>query len=255
MKVQGLSPLLVVFCFVGCRAPSPRTHDMVVSAAISLKEPMESLATIYRERYRDIQIRLNFGSSGLLCSQIEQGAPVDVYASASVTFLDELEQKGLLIPGTRRDLAGNRLVLIVPINSSWSLSEWDKLVSIDNLALGNPKTVPAGAYAKQCLESLGLWDELEPRLVFAEHVRQVLDYVGQAEVEAGLVYATDAQILRESVRVIAEAPKESHAPIRYGIAAVGSSRMADAAREFIDLATSSTGVEVHTNYGFSPPES
>ena len=216
---------------------------------------MEDLAATYQERYRGVRIQMNFGASGLLSSQIEQGAPVDVYASASVRFLDELQLQNLLLPDSLKPLAGNRLVLIVPKDSSLSHSDWSELVSTRRLALGNPKTVPAGAYARECLQSLALWKELSQRFVFAEHVRQVLDYVARGEVEAGLVYRTDAAILADDVRIITEAPEGSHSPIRYGIAVVASSEMAEDARRFVDLATSKVGGEVLASYGFLAPES
>jgi len=257
MKVQSLPALTVVLACLGgfcCNKTSPTTREMVVSVAISLKGPMEDLVTIYQERYSNIRIRLNVGASGLLGSQIENGAPVDVYASASVRFLDELQRQNLLLPDSRKPLAGNRLVLIVPKDSSLSLSDWSELVSARRIALGNPKTVPAGTYARECLHSLGLWKKLSSRLVFAEHVRQVLDYVAQGEVEAGIVYATDAAILPDDVSILAEAPEGSHSPIRYGIAAVASSKMAKAAQLFVDMATSNVGAEVLGSYGFSPPE-
>ncbi len=258
MKFRSLSVLSVLLVCLGgfsCGGTAPASGELVVSAAISLKGPMEDLVTIYQERYSDTRVQLNFGASGLLSSQIERGAPVDVYASASVRFLDELQRQHLLIPDSRKPLAGNRLVLIVPKDSSLFSTDWSVLVSTSRIALGNPKTVPAGTYARECLQSLGLWKKLSSRFVFAEHVRQVLEYVAQGEVGAGLVYSTDAAILPDDIRILAEAPPGSHSPIRYGIAAVASSEMAEAARRFVELATSKLGGEVLGSHGFSPPES
>lgn len=258
MRVQGFCRLGAAVLAAGssaCEAPAPRESEVVVSAAISLKGPMEELTRRFQKDHRDTRIRLNFGSTGLLSSQIERGAPVDVLASASMRILDDLERQELLRPDSRRLLAGNRLVLIVPEGSKLSRSDWPDLASLRNLALGNPKTVPAGAYARECLESLGLWEELRPRLVFTEHVRQVLDYVAQSEVDAGLVYETDARILPDAVRIVAEAPESSHAPIRYGIALVAASRRPEEARAFIELATGAIGKKVLQLHGFTTPGS
>jgi molybdate transport system substrate-binding protein len=255
MRVQAVClacAASVFFSSLVCCSSAEPENELVVSAAMSLKKPMEDISALYHARH-DARVHLNFGSSGLLSSQVMQGAPVDVYASASVRFLDELEEGGFLLDGTRLPLARNRLVLITPASSTLTLDDWSELTSVENLALGNPKTVPAGAYAQECLENLNLWESLRPRMVFAEHVRQVLDYAAQSEVEAALVYATDAKILPEAVRVVAMAPENTHSPIRYGIAVVASTRAPDAARRFVDLATSPAGMEVLESYGFIRP--
>ena len=115
------------------------------------------------------------------------------------------------------------------------------------------ETVPAGSYARESLESLNLWQALRPRVIFAEHVRQVLDYAAHSEVEAALVYATDAAILPDAVRIVAQVPEEAHSPIEYGIAVVASTRAPDAARRFVDLATSAEGIRLLESYGFLRP--
>jgi molybdate transport system substrate-binding protein len=256
MKVQDLSTfgvLLVCLGALSCATSDTVPKELVVSAAISLKGTMEDLASIYQERHSDIQIRLNFGASGILSSQIERGAPVDIYASASVVFLQELQKGNHLLGNSWTPLAGNRLVLIGTRSSKHASVDWTSLGSAKRIALGNPKTVPAGAYAKECLQNLGLWEGITPRFVFAEHVRQVLDYVARGEVEAGLVYATDAMILPNDVRVLAEAPKGSHSPIEYGIAVIATSEMTDEAQRFVELALSAAGRGVLRSYGFTTP--
>jgi molybdate transport system substrate-binding protein len=256
MKVQDLSTfgvLLLCLGAVSCETSENAPKELVVSAAISLKGTMEDLAGIFEERHSDVQIRLNFGASGILSSQIERGAPVDVYASASVVFLQELQKGNHLLGNSWTPLAGNRLVLIGSLGSTPSSVDWTSLGKTKRIALGNPKTVPAGAYAKECLQNLELWEDLTPRFIFAEHVRQVLDYVARGEVEVGLVYATDAMILPDDVRVLAEAPKDSHSPIEYGIAVVATSEMADVAQRFVELSLSSVGRDVLISYGFTAP--
>jgi molybdate transport system substrate-binding protein len=145
--------------------------------------------------------------------------------------------------------------LIAPGSSELSITDWSELASVESLALGNPKTVPAGTYAQECLQRLGVWESLQPRMIFAEHVRQVLDYAAQSEVEAALVYATDAKIRPDAVRVIAEAPEETHSPIRYGIAVVATSEVLEGAGGFVELATSPEGIRVLESHGFIRPGS
>jgi molybdate transport system substrate-binding protein len=225
--------------------------EILVSAAISLKNAFEEIGSMY-ENQTGIRARFNLGASGLLQKQIEGGAPVDVFASAGEKQIDELQAKELIFADTRRVLARNVLVLAVPIRSRLSLHSFAELVSpaLERLAMGNPKTVPAGEYAQEALRNLKLWDNLQPRLVLAENVRQVLDYVARGEVEAGMVYASDVLTARGKVAIAAYAPEGSHAPILYPIAVVKGTRYRSNAQRFIDLAVSKTGQRVLEKYGF-----
>ncbi|MFQ5791153.1 MAG: molybdate ABC transporter substrate-binding protein [Acidobacteriota bacterium] len=238
----------------GCTASPPRPSEILVSAAISLRTPLERITTIYHDRHEDVRVRFNFGASGLLSAQVERGAPADVFASASEKFLDELERQGLLLSETRRVIARNRLVVIAPRGMDRPLEDMAALTSLERIAVGNPKTVPAGIYARQCLERLGLWEELVRRLILAENARQILDYAARGEVQAALVYATDAAILPEAIRVVASAPEGCSEPIRYGMAVVTTSRMPYASQAFVDLTVSREGQEVFASAGFLPPQ-
>ena len=148
----------------------------------------------------------------------------------------------------------NALVLIVPAETQVPLHSFEELIrpEITKVAIGNPKTVPAGQYARQALKNLKLWSRLEPRLVLAENVRQVLDYVVRGEVEAGIVYGSDVSIAHGKAAVAASAPEDSHDPILYPIAVVKATEHASEARSFIDLALSHTGQGILAKYGFIP---
>ncbi len=222
-----------------------------MSAAISLKNAFEDIGRLYRLETGIIP-RFNFGASGILQKQIESGAPVDVFASAGEKQMDALQELHLLLPETRRTFALNTLVLIVPGKTRSAIASFRDLAgpALGRLAVGNPKTVPAGYYAAQTLRSLKLWDTLQPRLIPAEDVRQVLEYVARGEADAGLVYSTDVAVAAGRVVAVERAPEHSHDPIRYPIAAVKDSQHSDAARLFIETVLSTEGQKILTRYGF-----
>lgn len=233
--------------------PPTETQTVTVAAAASLTDAMTDVAAAFEERYPDIEVRLNFAASGTLQRQIERQAPVDVFASAAQTPMDELEARGLVDSETRRVFAANRIVMVVPVESEVSLKSLEALKTqeIDRLAIGNPETVPAGRYAKQALEAAQLYDSLETAqiLVFAENVRQVLAYVEQNSVDAAIVYQTDAAI-RDRVRVAFPIPADFSEPIRYPIAVVRQSQEPEAAREFVEFVASSESQGIFDKYGF-----
>jgi len=168
--------------------------------------------------------------------------------------MDDLEQQGQILDGSRKDLLLNSLVLIVPRDktdvSDFSDFETDK---VSKLALGEPESVPAGKYAQEALASMNMFDALQPKMVFAKDVRQVVSYVETGNVDAGLVYATDAEV-SDQVQVIATAPAESHSPIVYPIGVVGDSENAEAAQAFVDFLSSDTAIEIFEEYGFAMAE-
>jgi len=203
-----------------------------------------------RESGQAIDFRNNFGSSGTLAREIENGAPVDAIIAAGEKPVDDLEAKGLLLPGTRRNLLTNLLVLVAPEDSK--LAGFEDLTSaeVKLVALGDPATVPAGEYGQQTLKSLGLYDKIRSKIVLGKDVRQVLTYVETGNADAGLVYATDARISRK-VRVITTAPASSHAPIVYPVAAVAGTRNAQAVGAFLAYLSSDTARAIFVKYGFT----
>ncbi|MGE0126538.1 MAG: molybdate ABC transporter substrate-binding protein [Blastocatellales bacterium] len=247
--------LMPVLAGLACRQSTNREQragsEITVSAAASLRDAFGEIGKRY-EAATGARVNFNFGASGALQKQIESGAPVDVFASAGIPQMDALASQGLIAPETRRDFARNTLVLAVPADQSLGLKSFADLgeAAVRKLAIGNPRTVPAGQYAEQSLTRLGLWRQMEPRLVFAEDVRQVLDYVARGEVEAGIVYASDAQSSNHRVRVAARAPEGSHDPILYPIAVVRASKQQEAARAFIAEVVSDEGQRILEKYGF-----
>lgn len=227
-------------------------NSLTVSGAISLKDAFNEIGQLYKSK-SGVNVNFNFGSSGALQKQIEAGAPVDLFASAGEKQMDELAEKGLIDTQSRRDFARNKLVLIVPRDSKLNLTQFPDLNRSDllKIAVGNPKTVPAGQYTEQLFEKTNLKNNIQSKLILAEDVRQVLDYVVRGEVDAGIVYATDARIAGEKVRVVAEAPENSHSPILYPIAIIKDAKQKQSAQDFINLVLSPEGQTVLRKYGFA----
>jgi molybdate transport system substrate-binding protein len=228
------------------------TNEITISAAISLKNAFEDIGRIFQEKNPGGRLLFNFGASGDLARQIEAGAPVDVFASAAQKDMDDLDQKDRIIKGTRKDFARNSLVLIIPTKSAIHLTSLNDLRrgEIQKIAIGNPRTVPAGRYAEEVLKYFNLWEDVKDRLIFAGNVRQVLDYVARREVDAGMVYSTDTLVRAKELKVVAEAPHQSHPPVVYPIAVVKGSKQEALARKFIAVVTSRAGEKILERYGF-----
>jgi molybdate transport system substrate-binding protein len=247
---------------VGCsqpttNAPSDATAaqsesvELTVSAAASLQDAMKEIQPIYEAENPNITITYNFGSSGSLQQQIEQGAPADVFLSAAPKQMNALQEKDLLLEGTRQDLLKNSIVLVVPKEAT-GLANFKELETekASKIAIGEPESVPAGQYSKEVLTSLNLFESLRSKFVFAKDVRQVLTYVETGNVDAGLVYATDAKV-SDRVKVAATAPEDTHAPIIYPVAVLKDSPNPEAAKEFVEFLTSDRAKAVFEEYGFS----
>ncbi|WP_026104308.1 molybdate ABC transporter substrate-binding protein [Anabaena sp. PCC 7108] len=228
-------------------------NNLLISAAASLKDVMEEIKPLYQQTQPNVNISYNFGSSGALQQQIEQGAPADMFISAAKRQVDALEQKGLLVPGTRHIIAKNRLVLVVPNNVVGVSSFYNlKDAKIKKIAIGETRSVPAGQYAKQVLEKLKIWTQVQSKLVFANNVRQVLASVESGNADAGLVYATDAKISNQ-VNVVVAADEKYHSPIIYPLAVLKRSKKIDSAKEFSQFLSTNQAQAVFKKYGFILP--
>jgi molybdate transport system substrate-binding protein len=245
--------LITVTAFVSSSlAFAQQPKEITVSAAISLKNAFEEIGKIYEAKNGGTKVVFNFGASGDLMRQIEGGAPVDVFASAAQKDMDDAEKKGLIAVGSRLNFAANSVVLIVPLKSGTAMKSFEDLKSgsIKKIAVGNPKTVPAGRYAEEVLKYYKMPDEIKDKLIFTENVRQALDYVSRDEVDAGIVYSTDAIARSKEVAVVATAPEASHKPVVYPIAMVKTAKNSEQANAFIALVTSAEGKRILGRYGF-----
>ncbi|HZE91547.1 MAG TPA: molybdate ABC transporter substrate-binding protein [Rhizobacter sp.] len=227
-------------------------HDLTVSAAASLQNAMREMGTAYQTANPSAKVSFNFAASGPLLAQIAQGAPVDVFASADLETMDKAQAQNLINPATRVNFAANELVLISPLAKPVLASVNDLTKpAVERIAVGSPSTVPAGRYAQAALEKRGLWGVLSPKFVFAESVRQSLNYVSRGEVDTGFVYRTDALLEKDKVRI--DLAVETEKPVLYPIALVSASKSAAAAGEFVKFVTGPQGQAVLAKYGFAKP--
>ena len=247
--------LAVTLAAVLLLASGAAAQEMTLSVAISLKDVTEDLGRTFMAAHPGVTLRYNFGASGDLQKQIEAGAPVDVFLSAALRQMDELEKQKLILVETRRAFARNVLVAVKPADSKIDITKAADLAEarVTRIAIGNPKSVPAGQYTEESLRALGLWDRLQPKLVFAENVRQVLDYVARGEVDAGFVYTTDAATRTQGVKEAFRPPDDSYRPVVYPGAVVAASKQATLARAFLDLLSGEQGRAVLARFGFQPP--
>ncbi|MDX2100804.1 MAG: molybdate ABC transporter substrate-binding protein, partial [Leptolyngbyaceae cyanobacterium bins.59] len=249
-SVALTSFLLVLGLQVLNPEPASARTNLLVSAAASLKDVLEEIRPLYQRIRPDVNLTFNFGASGALLQQIEQGAPADIFISAANRQMDTLAQKGELVTGTRANLASNKLVLVVPKNSRSVTSFLSlKRPEIKRIAIGEPRSVPAGQYGEQVLRKLGLLDDVRSKLVFANNVRQVLAAVESGNADAGLVYLTDAKI-SDKVKIVVMADESFHSPIVYPMAVLQSSKNKDAARAFLQYLSGSEARRVLRKYGF-----
>lgn len=227
--------------------------EVTISAASSLTNVFQDIARSYETEYVDARVMLNFGGSGGLLQQIAKGAPVDVFASADQETMDIAAMQNLLAADTRQDFARNTLVLIVPSDSPIRLGQLADLQqsSVERVAIGNPASVPAGRYSRQALKAANLRDNLQDKVINTQSVRQSLDYVARGEVAAALVYATDARLMKDKVKIAFTVPLETD--ISYPIAQVRDSANSDEAKRFINYLQSPVGQDILARHGFLKP--
>jgi molybdate transport system substrate-binding protein len=225
-------------------------EEIVVSAAASLTDAVREIAKAYESKTRH-KVTLNFGSSAALARQIEEGAPADIFFSADLKTMGDLEKKGRLEPGSRRNLLSNRLVLVIPADSALEINAPKDLLraEVKRIALAEPASVPVGVYSKSYLEREGLWEKLKEKIVPVLDVRATLASVESANVEAGFVYKTDAAISGK-VKVAYEVPIEKGPKITYPIAVVKDSRKKAAARDFVNFVMTPASKDTFKKYGF-----
>jgi molybdate transport system substrate-binding protein len=243
---------------IGATAAAGRTDrisggELLVFTAVSLKNALRDVIEVFEDRHPGIAIHLHTGASGLLARQIERGAPADLFLSAAPVEIDRLQEAGLLLHDSRGAFAGNRMVIAVARGVEPPATFHDLIEArFDRIAVGNPRTVPAGRYAAQALHSQEMYDTLASRLVPAENARQVLDYVVRGETAAGIVYRTDAHLAKRDVIIGPEPPADTHAPIIYEAAVPDAADNPNAALLFIDFLQSNRGQAVLSRFGFLP---
>lgn len=251
-----LSILTILFVLSGCTGNQSKNMDtskkkveLTISAAASLQDALTEVKPQFEKENPTIKVNFNFGGSGSLQQQISQGAPVDLFFSAAEDQFALLKKQGLIVKGEGKDLLRNELVLIVPKGGDNRLKGFDSLGSVKRIAIGTPESVPAGKYAKETLEKLNVWNAVQSKLVYAKDVRQVLTYVETGNVDAGIVYRTDA-LISSKVKIIADAAENAHAPILYPVGVMKNSSHRNEADLFYDYLQKPKTMKLFEKYGF-----
>jgi molybdate transport system substrate-binding protein len=249
MKIRSFFPtFILILTLVHPAGRGLRAEELTLFAAASLKNALVEIAVAW-EKPTGNHIRLNLESSGTLARQIQEGAPADIFFSADEAKMNDLEKKGLIVPETRKSLLSNQLAIIIPAKSPATVTQALDLLSLQKIAVGEPKTVPAGIYAREYLTGLGLWNRLHGRIIPCENVRAALAAVGSGNADAGIVYKTDA-LISTSVKTAFLVPLHEGPQISYSIAVVQSGKSKTAAQSFIEFVSSESGSRIFKKYGF-----
>jgi molybdate transport system substrate-binding protein len=242
---QTLAFLFAILCSLPALA-----GDVHVSAAASLIDVLHEIGPVYEKQTGDTLID-NFGASSMLARQIQEGAPADLFISADELKMDDLQQRGLIVKTSRRSILSNTLVIIVPTGSSVKIASARDLAgpSVRNIAIAEPKSVPAGIYAKEYLQKLQVWDKITDKLVPTDNVRAALAAVESENAAAGIVYKTDA-LISKLVRIAYEVPPTEGPEISYPAAVVAGSKQQAAAQRFLNYLQSPPAQEIFRKYGF-----
>jgi molybdate transport system substrate-binding protein len=246
-----LATFMLLNILSGCTTykQGDKMEQLTVSAAASLKESLDEIIKIF-EKSNKIKININYGSSGALQKQIEEGAPVDIFISAGKKQVDVLLEKAIASKDSYKELLYNSLVLIVSNNYDKGIKSMDALKDKDiKLALGEVGTVPVGQYAKDYLDNTGLWESLESKVVFAKDVKAVLSYVEAGDAEAGIVYYSDAANLKNSY-IAYMIPTEFHKPIVYPMVTIAQSQNANLSKQFIEFLDKQECKDIFRKYNF-----
>ncbi len=245
--------LLITALFAGLPGcTSKEAITLNVSAAASLTDALKEINALYTTQEPDVTITTNFASSGTIQQQIQNGAPVDVFISAAAMQMDNLQKDQLILDETRKNLLNNNVVLIVLNDSKIEFSGFIVLLSeeVSKIAMGDPKFVPAGTYAQQALEQLGIATQIQPKIVLCTDVRQILTYVESGNVDAGVLYSTDA-LTSDKVKVVGHAPAEVNSKVVYPVAVIKASKNAGVAKVYEDFLFSDQAKLIFEKYGFS----
>lgn len=247
---------LISYLFVSCNQSNntqsnSENKEIYVLAAASLTDVLTELANNYKQE-TSTEIIFSFASSGALQAQIEASAPADIFFSAAQKQMNALEEKGLIDSETRKDLLENKVVLISPKNSNLNIKSFTDITNsnVKKLGLGEPKSVPVGQYSEEILSNLSILDIAKEKAVYGSDVRNVLDWVETAEVDCGIVYATDAKIAK-NINIIAEAPEGTNKKVIYPISIIKSSQNKEEAKKFIEYISTDKSKEIFQNYGFT----
>ena len=250
-----MSTLQILACALLAFVCRVNAATVNVFAAASLTDTLQDISREYAKNSSD-KIVFNFAASSTLARQIEAGAPADIFFSADEAKMDHLQKQGLIDPATRRSRLSNALVIIVAADAGAALSSPSDLLkpSVKRVALGDPRAVPVGIYAREYLEQKGLWQGLQPKLVITENVRAALAAVESGDADAGIVYKTDA-LISKKVKIAVLVPPAQGPKISYPVALVKDAKAPEPARKFLNYLDSPDAANIFERYGFILPGS
>ncbi|WP_055105713.1 molybdate ABC transporter substrate-binding protein [Paenibacillus ihumii] len=258
--MRSLRTFLALFLFIplisaGCSAAPKEQVELTISAAASLTDAMKEIQALYEVKQPAVKLTFNFGGSGALQKQIEQGAPADLFLSAAANNMNALLDQGMIDDEQHVNLLTNKLVVIMPVENTEEVQELSGLKDnrIKMIALGIPESVPAGSYAKEALMSAGLWDSLQSKVVQAKDVRQVLQYIETGNADAGFVYQSDA-LTSSKVKVVFPVDPASYTPVEYPIGVIKSTKHSKEAAELYNYLQSKEALDIFIKYGFAPAQ-
>lgn len=255
IKLLTLFSVAIIFLLITLmKVDAARTENPVsltISAAASLKEVVQEIAKAYKKEKPNVMLNLNFGSSGTLQKQIEQGAPVDIFISAGEKQMGALKEKKLIIDSTYKKLLLNEVVLIAPIDSTIKIKGFKDAVNEDikHVALGEPKSVPCGQYAEEVFKNLNILDGVKSKAVYGKDVREILTWVEQGNADLGVTYKTDA-LTSNKVKIIETAEAKLHSPIVYPGAVIKASKNMTEAQNFLKYLSGKLALTLFEKYGF-----
>lgn len=255
-SVLILTLTLVATLFSGCTSnkatkDSNEETTITIAAAASLKNCMDDkLIPMFYEKYPNIKVQATYDSSGKLKSQIEEGAEIDVFMSASTKQMNELNSKGLVEENSIVELLENKVVLIVPKGNTKGIKSFEDVLKSDKIAIGDPASVPAGQYAKELFENLKVWDDVSKKTSLGTNVTEVLNWVAEGSADSGVVYSTDAAS-NNKVEIVLDAPEGSVSKVIYPVGIIKASKNKTESKKFIDFLQSDEAMKVFENYGFS----
>lgn len=243
--------VVLVLLVSGCSASENKDDvELTVSAAASLQDALAEIQNAFEKEYPDITLFFNFGASGSLQQQILQGAPVDLFFSAAEDKFANVVHEGFIDQEDAVALVGNEMVVVMSKNNDTRVDAMEDLAKLDgSISIGTPETVPAGKYAKEALENVGVWKDVESNVIYAKDVRQVLTYVETGNVEAGIVYKTDAAI-SQNVQILATVPEATYSSIIYPIGILKGTKHPDEAKTFYEYLQGDKAMEILQKYGF-----
>ena len=259
-KVIVFAMSLMAMMVLGCggtsnkvAAPAKEVKRVQLAAAASLEKVFEQqLIPMFNKKHPEIKIQGVYDASGKLQSQIENGLNADLFISAANKQMQALDKKGYMDSASIKPLLENKLVLIVPTKGESTIKEFKDLAKAKHPAIGDTASVPAGQYAREALTSLGLWAQVAPKASLGTNVTQVLHWVGEGSADAGLVYATDAALIKDKVRVVAEAPAGAlKKPVIYPIGILKKASQQSSAKELAAFLTTEEAMQAFEKYGFA----